>query len=279
MPKARTLTPSASPMHFFGSEVRRAREAAGMSQTALGDLVPCDKGTISRIEAGLAAPDEAFALACDAAFPGMDGWFTRFIRDSAAWFESRAVPTWFEDWLQAEQQAHTLQIWSPLVIPGLLQTADYARALLLAEQTDTSDEAIDAIVAARGDRQGILDRPDPPDVTVVLDEGVLRRLIGSPDITHDALIHVANLALRPSIVVQVVPAMKGAHAGLGGAFDIASADTLPDVVRMDAVEDQTSDQRALVRKHKIAFNRVRGAATDRDASRDLIMKAAEEWKI
>ena len=69
MSRPRTLTPSASPMHFFGSEVRRAREAAGMSQTELGELVPCDKSVVSRVEASLTMPEEAFALACDAAFP------------------------------------------------------------------------------------------------------------------------------------------------------------------------------------------------------------------
>jgi hypothetical protein len=160
-----------------------------------------------------------------------------------------------------------------------VQTADYARVLLLAEQTDTSDETIDALVAARLDRQSIFDRADRPDVTVVLDEAVLHRPIGSPQVMHDALIHLAELALRPSIVVQVVPASKGAHAGLGGAFDIASTDGAPDSLRMDAVQDQTTENRSLVRKTRVAFNRVRGDALARDASRDLIMKAAEEWKI
>lgn len=68
MPRVRTLTPGASPMHFFGSEVRRAREAAGLPQAELGALVPCDKSVVSRIEAGLVQPDEAFARACDVAF-------------------------------------------------------------------------------------------------------------------------------------------------------------------------------------------------------------------
>ena len=85
MPRVRTLTPGASPMHHFGSEVRRAREAADMTQSELGDLVPCDKATISRTEAGLTSPDEAFARACDAAFPAMNGWFTRFWKDAQTW--------------------------------------------------------------------------------------------------------------------------------------------------------------------------------------------------
>jgi hypothetical protein len=188
------------------------------------------------------------------------------------------VPTWFEDYLEAERAAQSLLIWSPIVIPGLLQTADYARALLLAQQTDTSEEAIEALVNARLDRQTIFDRADPPDVTVVLDEAVLHRLIGTPAIMHDVLDHVAEMALRPNIVVQVVPSSKGANAGIGGAFDLASADGTPDTLRMDGVEDQTTENRPLMRKHRVAFNRVRGDALPREASRDIILKVAEQWK-
>jgi hypothetical protein len=77
-------------------------------------------------------------------------------------------------------------------------------------------------------------------------------------------------------VVQVVPSSKGANAGIGGAFDIASADGSPDTLRMDGVEDQTTENRSLVRKHGAAFNRVRGDALFRDASRELVLKAAEQ---
>ena len=115
-------------------------------------------------------------------------------------------------------------------------------------------------------------------MTVVLDEAVLHRPIGTPTIMHDALIHLAEMALRPSIVVQLVPSSKGANAGIGGAFDIASADGTPDTLRTDGVEDQTTENRSLVRKHRAEFNRVRGDALSRDASRDLILKAAEQWK-
>ena len=176
-------------------------------------------------------------------------------------------------------EAQSLRIWSPTLIPGLLQTAEYARALFLAEQTDTSDDAIGALVEARLQRQGILDRADPPDVVVVLDEMVLHRLIGSPQVMHDALVQVAELSQRPYIVVQVVPASNGANAGLGGAFYIAAADGIPEALQMVGVEDHTTEKRSLVRKAAVAFDRVRGDALPRDASRDLILKVADErWK-
>src|ERR1022692_4873245 len=191
----------------------------------------------------------------------------------------RAFPTWFEDWLQAEGEAQSLRIWSPMLIPGLLQTAEYARALFLAAQTDTSEDAIGALVAARLERQVILDQVNPPDVVAVLDEAVLHRLVGSPQAMHDALAHVAELSQRPYIVVQVVPAGNGANAGLAGAFDIAAADGIAETLRMEGIEDQTTEKRSLVRKAAVAFDRVRGDALPRDASRNLILKVADErWK-
>ena len=269
--------PDTDPRAFLGRELYRARVAAGFSsQEALAARLGFDRTVIAKAETGDRPPtDEVLDAWCEACNLDRElyGRWAAFARRTDG-----PVPTWFEDYLEAERTAQSLLIWSPIVIPGLLQTGEYARVLLLAQQTDTSDEAIDALVGARLDRQAIFDRADPPDVTVVLDEAVLHRLIGTPPIMHDALVHVAEMALRPYIVIQVVPSGKGANAGIGGAFDIASADGTPDTLRTDGVEDQTTENRSLVRKHKVAFNRVRGDALSRDASRDLILKAAEQWK-
>jgi transcriptional regulator with XRE-family HTH domain len=252
--------------------------AAGFSsQQVLADHLGFERTTVAKVESGDRVPSDpvltAWAQACN-----LDMEHYQRLADLARTSDG-PVPAWFEDYLEAERAAQSLLIWSPIVIPGLLQTAGYARVLLLAQQTDTSDEAIDALVNARLDRQAIFDRADPPDVTVVLDEAVLHRLIGTPAIMHDTLVHAAEeMSLRPNIVVQVVPSGKGANAGIGGAFDIAGADSMPGTLRMDGVEDQTTENRSLVRKHGVAFNRVRGDALSRDASRDLILKAAEQWK-
>lgn len=111
------------------------------------------------------------------------------------------------------------------------------------------------------------------------DEAVLHRLIGSPRVMHDALVRVAELSQRAYVVVQVVPASNAANAGLAGAFDIGVADGMPETLRMEGVEDQTVEKRSLVRKAAVAFDRVRGDASPRDAARDLILKVADErWK-
>src|ERR1035438_2899789 len=101
VPAARDLDPGASPAHFFGAEVRQARTSAGMTLAELGALVPCDASTVSRIESGLLSPAERFAVACDEAFPNMNGWFARFYGDSRTW--EGPYPRWFEDWIKAER--------------------------------------------------------------------------------------------------------------------------------------------------------------------------------
>jgi hypothetical protein len=186
------------------------------------------------------------------------------------------IPAWFETWLEAEREAHMLRIWQPLIIPGLLQTAEYARALFVAAGAD--EERAEDMVKARLDRQAILERPEPPNLVTVLDESVLHRLIGSPQVMADQLSYLAERATLPHVLVQVVPAGNGANAGLSGGFALASCDGAPDTLRMEAIEDVTAEGRSLVRMAANIFVRVQADALPRAASRTLILEAAEQWK-
>jgi transcriptional regulator with XRE-family HTH domain len=271
--------PETNPAAFLGAELRRARLAAGYSsQEALAAKLGFDRSVVAKAETGERPPTadvlDAWSATCQLDL----GLFARLAHLARS--TDGPVPTWFEDYLEAEREALTLRIWQPIIVPGLLQTAEYARALFLAGQTDTSEDAIDALVTARLERQSILDKPSPPDVLVVLDEMVLHRLIGSSPVMHDQLNHVTEMSLRPCISVQVIPASHGANAGLGGGMSLASGDgTAPDVLYMDAVEGQTSEKRSLVRQAAVAFERVRGDALSRGQSRDLILRLADElWK-
>jgi Domain of unknown function (DUF5753) len=116
-----------------------------------------------------------------------------------------------------------------------------------------NEEALDRLVAARLERQRIFDRDDPPHVSILLDELVLHRLIGTPQVVHDQLVHVADMSVRSHISVQVIAGSVGAHPGLACAFMIASCDGQPDIMYIDAVEGQTMERNALVRKFAIAF--------------------------
>jgi hypothetical protein len=252
--------------------------AAGFSsQDALAVNLGFDRTVITKAETGDRPPTpDVLAAWCDAC---------NIDTERAELFERWAVlarkhdgpiPSWFEDWLEAEGEAHTLRIWQPLIVPGLLQTAEYARALFIAagEDADRTEE----LTTARLERQAILDRVDPPHVSTVLDEAALHRLVGSPQVMTDQLTHIAELSERPNISIQVVPSETGANAGLSGGFQLASNDGAPDVLNMNGVEDVTEERRSLLRRATIVFDLVRGDALPRTASRTLILEAAGQWK-
>jgi len=269
--------PERNPAGFLGAELRRARVAAGYSsQEALAARLGYDRSVIAKAETGERPPSPEVADAIEAElFPagpsGLVGRLAALARRAGG-----PVPSWFESWLEAERDAHMLRLWSPVLVPGLLQTAGYARALFLA--TGLDEDAAQEHVSVRLDRQAILERPHPPHVVTVLDQSVLHRLIGSPQVMADQLMHIAELSERPDLSVQVISAETGANAGLSGAFDLASGDGGPEVVRMEAVEDVTVESRSLVRKAANIFVRVQADALPRAASRTLILEAAEQWK-
>lgn len=280
MPRPNSRDPETDPAAFLGDELGRARLAAGFSsQQALADHLGFDRSVIGKAETGERPPTPdvlaAWAKACDVD-PELYGRMATLARRADG-----PIPRWFETWLAAEAQATMLKYWSPIIMPALFHTAGYARALLLAAQTDTSDETIGALVTAKLERATILDRADPPEVVAVIDELVLGRLIGSPEIMHEQLIHVAELAERPYVCVQVVPKVVGATAGLSGAVNLASVDGTADVLHTDAVpEGHTTESRSQVRAAAVAFERTRQHALPHAQSLELVLKVAnEQWNV
>ena len=280
MPAPREIDPGQSPAHWFGKEFRRAREAAGMTQGAFAAIVPCDVSLVSRIEGGELAPNEAFVAAMRRTFPDRD-WLVRFCEVSPRWNKTTGVPKWFEDYLQHEREAHTLRLWHTSLIPGPFQTADYARELIRVEQPIATQERVDELVEARLVRHRMFDGPDPPNPLVVLNEAVLHQPIGSAKIMHDQLVHLAEMSTRPTISVQVIEARSGANPGLAGSFQIASMHGKPDLMLIEAVdEDQTVERAALIQRVTVIFDRLRGYALSCVASRDLMLKLAGEiWNV
>src|SRR6201985_3185813 len=149
---------TSNPVRYFGRQVRRARRAAGWTLAEFGQRIGYDPGQISRIENGKRPPTELFAQMCDRAFPDRDGWFGEFYGESRTWI---ATPPWFRSWIEHEQQAATLRIWQLGVLSGLLQTEQYARAILTVEPGVT-EEQVSERLAARLARQAILGRDGPP---------------------------------------------------------------------------------------------------------------------
>lgn len=266
-----------TPRQFLGKELCRARVAAGFSSgQVLAEHLGFERTTVAKAESGERVPSDAVLTAwCTAC--NLDTEHYQRLADLARTSDG-PVPAWFEYWLERERTSHMLRYWQPIIVPAMFATADYRRAVVMAAGNDP--ERAGELVAATLDRQSVLQRNDPPEVVTVIHEMVLQRLIGSDEIMYDQLTHLAEVSERPNIIVQIVPSSIGAHAGLGGALNLASGDGGSDVLHMDGTpEGTTTETRSLVRKAAVAFERIRGYAIPRAESRDLIMEVANErWK-
>jgi Domain of unknown function (DUF5753) len=229
---------------------------------------------VGKIETGERAPSEDMARRCDEAL-GTKGLLVRVYDLARRW--DGGYPSWFAGWIDRERSATCVCWWEPLLVPGLVQTADYARALFIAWQSgDTSDDDVEELVSARLERQAIFDRPRPPEAWLIIDETVLHRRVGDVKTTYDQLSHLAAMAKRSNITIQVVPAEAGAHVGLLGAFAIATGNGADTVYTESPDEGQTTASPAVVAKLTRTFNILRGEALPQAASRELIMRVAEE---
>jgi DNA-binding XRE family transcriptional regulator len=259
---------TSDPLRYFGRQVRRARRAAGWTLAEFGQRIGYDPGQISRIENGKRPPTELFAQVCDRAFPDRDGWFSEFYAESRTWM---ATPPWFRSWVEHEQSASALRIWQMSVLSGLLQTEDYARAILTVEPGVT-DEEVNARLAARLARQAILTREDPPTAWFLVDEAALRRRLGSPDVMAAQLAHLAGVARLPNVTIQVVPNI--AHAGLLGGFAVAERAAYVET----AVAGQVFEDAEIIAGLLTRFDTLRNEAFRGSESLTLIERMCEKWK-
>ena len=188
-------------------------------------------------------------------------------------------PASYRTFVPHEKAARVLRIFEPSLVTGLFQTVEYARAVL-AKRPHTTAEEVENLLAARLARQEILTREDPPLVYLVMDEAVLHRPVAATDVMHAQLLHLTDLAGWPAISIQVVPDSAGGHIGLLGAFTIAEmADMSAMVFLENAADGQTVEDNDRISRVVAHFDALRGEALPVGASRDLIVKIAEErWK-
>lgn len=191
-----------SPVTHFGRQVRKERLARGWSIHELSRRTGIAAGHLSRIENGKRPPTETIAAKCDDVFPERRGWFTEYYEESRTW-----TPPGFRDWREHEDKAASLRAWMPGIIHGLLQTEQYARALLETAPAVTQ-EMVTARLAARMERQQrVLMRDDPPLAWLLVDQLALYRLVGSPEIMAAQTRHLTTVAAMPTVTLQVLPAV------------------------------------------------------------------------
>jgi len=230
----------------LGSHIKRLRESRGITAEAAADAIRGSHSKISRMEHGrvgfkerdvadlltlygVTDVDERTALLNLARESNTAGWWHAY---------SDTTPSWFEPYLGLEAAASVIRDYEVQVIPGLLQTEDYARALI-GEGTAASEGEITRRGELRISRQDVLRRANPPQLWVVIDEAVLRRPIGSRDVARGQLQHLIDMTEHPAVTLQVLPFATGAHAAMGGPFIILRF-AEPDLQDVVYIEQLTS---------------------------------------
>jgi hypothetical protein len=228
---------------LLGAQLRRLREGRGISREDAGWEIRASGSKISRMELGRVSFKERdvadlltlygvtdeqerealFSLTRQANSPG---WWHRY---------GDILPSWFQPYLGLEAAASLIRTYEVQFVPGLLQTPEYARAVILLGHAGASSEEIDRRVELRQARQRILAKPDPRQLWAVIDEAVLRRPVGGPDVMRAQIEWLLEASKSPNIRLQIIPFQAGGHAAAGGSFAILRfpEPELPDVVYVE----------------------------------------------
>ncbi|WAL73406.1 helix-turn-helix transcriptional regulator [Kitasatospora sp. YST-16] len=295
MAHPKPLDPYESPRSFYGSELRRLREDRGLSQERLGELVFCSGAYVGQIEAATRRPQEDMSERFDSVLETgghlarLYPLVTRTIpaKYSVVAAEPRAEPEpvtrmrfaeYFTTVAELQSVARTISSFSPTLVPGLLQTPEYARAVFRAAQPLRPAADIADRVRLRMDRARIFDRPTSPLYWAVLDESVIRRPVGGAATMAEQLLSIVELARKNRIVVQVLPFSAGAHALMEGELCLLTfADAPPAAYVEGPHAGQLIDDSSTVAECVLSYDFTRVAAMPPEESLDLIESVAEEY--
>lgn len=271
----------------LGAELRKIREDRGEKVTAVEDALSRARGWLSRIENGKrlkpSIPDVTALLdhyeVTDPVAREQLLTFTRQARVRSWWSSySGTIPEAYATYVGLEAGARKLYIAAPSIVPGLLQTADYATAVIAGAAPRMPADQIAKRVEVRGRRQELLARPDPAVLRVVLDEAALRRQVGGPKVMREQLQVLRELADRPNVTIQVVPFAAGAHAAVLGPFTVLEFDGADDgVVAIETlVGSLFIDKPSEVDPYVEAFRDLHSAAASEPDSLQMIAATMAE---
>ncbi|MFD6925611.1 Scr1 family TA system antitoxin-like transcriptional regulator [Streptomyces sp. NPDC059944] len=274
MPGPKDLDPSSSPRAMIGAELRYARENAGLSQAELGEPLFVSGSFIGQLEAGTRRLHLEYAVQIDEIL-NTKGFFERNCRALAR----SKYPDHFAEAAEAELIATSIRHYLPLLLPGLLQTPTYAETLFRTYRPTVPDARIQELVTTRMERTQLLDDPTTPLLWVILDEAALRRPVGGPAAMGEALCHIADLARRHRIIMQVLPFAAGAHAAMGGSLKLMEFTDAPPLCFVEGMDmGKLVDDPATVARHNLTFNLLQAAALAPQASLALVETVAHDYE-
>jgi hypothetical protein len=272
---------------LLGAQLRRLREGAGVSRESAGWEIRSSESKISRMELGrvgfkerdvadlltlygVTAAEEREALLKLARDANSPGWWHRY---------SDVLPSWFQSYLGLEAAAALIRTYEVQFVPGLLQTPEYARAVILLGHRGAPDEEIDRRVSLRTKRQEVLRRDQPPQLWAVVDEAALRRPIGGPGVMRAQLDALIAATAEPHVQLQIVPFAAGGHAAASGAFSILrfGDQDLPDVVYIEQLTSAIYlDKRDDLDYYALAMERLCVEAAPPERTRELLAEIRDE---
>ncbi len=271
----------------LGTELRRLRDSSGYKLEEVAAELGVAPSTLSRIETGKAPTKSAYLSQLLEMYGVNDSGQRQILVDMAreghrkGWWAAYddVLPSGFDIYVGLEAETAAIRSYEISVLPGLLQTADYARAVLSETFPRHTPQQIDRLVDLRMARQRRLDDKPPLELWVILDEAVIRRPVGGPAIMCRQLSHLLAAADRASLTIQVLPFSCGAHSAHSGPFsvlefpdrtdsEVAYAESVAGYIYLEKDRD--------VRVRSEAFNRLRAAALSPSASAELIAQAARD---
>lgn len=260
---------------FFGAELKRRREDAGLTQVELGARVFVSGGYIGQFEQAIRKPQRDVAQRIDEALQ-TDGIFERLWRKL---IKEQPYTEYFAHAAELERLATEICEFAPTVVPGLLQTREYARAVFLASNPLAADEYIEELVRGRMDRTQLLKDATRPVYWAVLHEAALRIPVGDPAVMAHQLDHITRLMRERKVVVQVLPFAAGAHPEMGKLMALMTFEDAPPTVYTEGVRSGSLlDDPAVVKRARASYDLIRAAALSREASLAMIESAAEDYR-
>ncbi|WP_430376837.1 helix-turn-helix domain-containing protein [Streptomyces sp. B1-3] len=268
MTSINALDPGASPLDYYGYELRRLRESAHLTQRQLGDILNYTGSLVGQIETARKVPTPEFSERADAAL-GSDGLLTRLVQLVLR----SQLPAWFQQVAELEARALEICTFQTHMIHGLLQTSAYARGVLGAlDQTDLEDRT-----TVRLARQGIFNREAPPVFWMVISEAALYQEIGGRGTMRGQLAHVLAFEANPRINIQVLPFSVGSHAGLQGSFNLYRFSSDPTIVYTEGYgTGHPTANPDSVRDCSLRYDHLRAAALSPKDSAELIRRTMED---
>lgn len=272
MPPLKELDPTASPTARFGAELRKYRLAANLTQSQLADRIGYSKSRIGNVERGDENPTRELIELCEKAL-GLEGALLTY------WpaISGKGMPDWYRQWPPIERKADQIISVAPLIVPGLAQTEEYARAIFSGEP-DATPQQVEEAVHARLERQAIFVRPEPPQYLAVIDESILYRPIGDGSVTRRQLEHLIVMAENNWFSVQLVPYEASCTAVLVGPVVLAQENGVPIAAYVEsALHGRVVDKPEEIKRLVARLECVRKAALPEYLSMQRIKGRVAAW--